>query len=142
MNLDYYKLMAYDKLQQDIKEVCQINMVEGTCLLWLKRNNVRITVERFFEDVIFLGSTGQKDIHGKEIYEGHIIESILTVGKMVVKYGEYKAYCPADKQCMKNVGFYVSMEGCPDMPIGPTEEYAEIIGHINVNHKLMIGNGN
>ncbi len=56
---------------------------------------------------------------------------------MLVKYGEYDAYCPVDRQIMKNVGFYVSMEGCPDMPLGPTEEYAEKIGHINIDPKLI-----
>ena len=69
--------------------------------------------------------------------EGHIIESALSADKMLVKYGEYDAYCTADRQVMRNVGFYVSMEGRPDMPLGPTEEYAEIVEHININPKLM-----
>jgi hypothetical protein len=112
-------------------------MIEGTCLLWINRNDVRITIDRFFEDVVFLGSTGQNDINGKEILEGHIIKSLLNDEKMLVKYGTYEAFCPADRQSMSNVGFYVIAPGYTDMPLGPTEEYAEIIGHINKNPKLM-----
>lgn len=138
MNLDDYKLMAYDKLNKEIKEVCQINMVEGTCLLWSCHSNVKITVERFFEDVIFLGSTGQKDVNGREIYEGHILRSKLNGEKMQVKYGKYEALCSADKEYMKNVGFYVIADGYPDMPLGSTEKYAEIVGHIYLNSKLAI----
>lgn len=140
MKLNGYKLMAYDKKHKDIKEVCIINLIEGTCSLTKKnRNSARITVNRKMESVTFLNSTGKKDINGDEILEGHIIESTLSADKMLVNYGEYDAYCPVDRQIMKNVGFYVSMEGCPDMPLGPTEEYAEIIGHINIDPKLIQG---
>jgi len=135
MNFDDYKLITYDKLHQDIKEVCQINMIEGICTLWIQHGNVKVTVDRFFEDVVFLNSTGKVDINGKEIYEGHIIKSNLSGEKMLVNYGEYEAYCPTDRQYMNNVGFYVSAEGYPDMPLGSTEEYAEIVGHANIKPK-------
>ncbi len=137
MNINDYKLMAYDKLNKDIKEVCQINNLEGTCLLYEKSNDSRITLGRLFEDVVFLGSTGKNDINGNELYEGHIIESALSADKMLVKYGEYDAYCPADRQMMKNVGFYVTAKDLHDMPLGPTEEYAKVIGHININCDLF-----
>lgn len=136
MNFDNYKLMAYDKLQQDIREVCQINMAESTCLLFVQKN-VRTTVERLFKDVVFLNSTGRKDINEIVIIEGHIIESILSADKMIVKYGEYDSYCPVDRSVMKNVGFYVSAKNYSDMPLGPTEEYAEIVGHIKINPELF-----
>ncbi|MFA5719941.1 MAG: hypothetical protein WC939_02640 [Acholeplasmataceae bacterium] len=121
--------MAFDKLHKDIKEVCQIDKVRGTCLLWLERDEVRITVDRKFSDVVFLNYSGKDDVGGEEIIEGHIIESILSSDVMTVRYGVYRAYCPADRQYVDSVGFYVAADGLPDMPLGPTEEYAKIVGH-------------
>jgi len=85
--------------------------------------------------------TGLNDISGTQIYEGDIIESHLggqvLVGNMVIKYGTYQAYCPADKQYMDSVGFYASKKGYPDMPIGPTEVYAKVVGNIYDNPELL-----
>lgn len=86
-------------------------------------------------------STGRHDISGREIFEGDFIEShqngkILDV-LMVVKYGTYEAYCPADKCYMDNVGFYVEAIGYPQMPLGPLENYAKIIGNIFENPDLL-----
>lgn len=86
-------------------------------------------------------STGKYDISGKEIFEGDIIESHLggqvLAGNMVVKFGRYQAYCPVDKQDMDSVGFYVSAPGVPNMPLGPTEDYAKVIGNIFENPDLI-----
>ena len=86
-------------------------------------------------------STGRKDISGKEIYQGDIIVShqngqVIDLD-MVIRYGTYTAYCPADKDWMDSVGFYVSADGYPDMPVGPLEYYAEIIGNIFDNPALI-----
>lgn len=85
--------------------------------------------------------TGKRDISGKKIYEGDIIESHLC-GKilypnMEIKYGVYQAYCPVDDCNMDSVGFYVRQSGLPDMPLGPTEDYAKIIGNIFDNPELL-----
>jgi hypothetical protein len=133
MDISKYKLMAFDKVHEDIKEVCQVNSIEGNCLLWLVRNETRVTVCREFKDVIFLNCSGLKDVNGKEILEGHMIESSLSSDKMMIKYGEYSAYCPADRQYMNSVGFYASADNLPDMPLGPTEEYAKIVGHVLIH---------
>ena len=37
---------------------------------------------------------------------------------------------------MDNVGFYVSVKGLPDMPLGPVEDYAKVIGNILENPEL------
>ncbi|MDE6232160.1 MAG: YopX family protein, partial [Lachnospiraceae bacterium] len=86
--------------------------------------------------------TGKEDISGKIIYQGDIIESHLSNGQisalnLVIKYGAYKAYCPEDKEYMDSVGFYAEAEGYQDMPIGPTEEYAKVIGNIYDNPELL-----
>lgn len=85
--------------------------------------------------------TGKCDISGKKVYEGDIIESHLggqiIAGNMEIKYGTYQAYCPADKCYMDSVGFYAVARGYPDMPIGPLEDYAKVIGNIFENPELL-----
>lgn len=86
--------------------------------------------------------TGKEDISGRKIYQGDIIESRLPNGQvlalnMVIKYGTYKAYCPTDEEYMDSVGFYVAAEGYQDMPLGPVEEYAKVIGNIYDNPELL-----
>lgn len=87
-------------------------------------------------------SSGCYDITGKLIYEGDLIEShqgtqVLDI-TMVIKYGTYKAYCPADDAFMTNVGFYVETNDYPQMPMGPTEEYAKVIGNVFDNPELQL----
>ena len=86
-------------------------------------------------------STGRKDISGREVFEGDIVEShqgsqILDI-VMVIRYGTYEAYCPADDCYMDNVGFYVEAVGYPQMPLGPLEDYAKVIGNIFENPELL-----
>lgn len=78
--------------------------------------------------------TGRQDRSGKEVFQGDVIESHLPDGRilaenMVIEYGIYQSYCPADKAFMDSIGFYVSKSGYPDMPLGPLEEYAKVIGN-------------
>ena len=79
-----------------------------------------------------------KDVNGKEIYQGDIIKN----GKeqiMEVRYGKYIMYCPVDDKMMENIGFYVVASGIyEDMPLGPTSEYAMIIGNIHENADLVV----
>ena len=78
--------------------------------------------------------TGRQDLSGEEVFQGDIIESIMNgiilAGNMVIRYGTYQSYCPVDEEFMDSIGFYVSRSGCPDMPLGPLEEYAKVIGNI------------
>ncbi|MBS6954274.1 MAG: hypothetical protein KH230_13735 [Enterocloster asparagiformis] len=98
--------------------------------------------EEEFLDMNTLGeSTGKYDISGKEIFEGDIIESHLggkiLADNMVVRYGTYQAHCPVDRQDMDSVGFYIAASGLPDMPVGPMEDYAKVIGNIHENPDLL-----
>jgi len=90
-----------------------------------------------FEDIILMKNTGKTDISGQYVYEGDFIEShqgtqILDI-LMLVKYGTYEAYCPNDGDYMNSVGFYVEAKGHPQMPVGPLEEYAKVIGNVYQN---------
>lgn len=71
--------------------------------------------------------TGQFDINKEMLWEDDEIVSEVNGVHMFIRYGEYEAYCPADEVMMKNIGFYAEAEGYPDMPLGPTEEYARKI---------------
>lgn len=93
------------------------------------------------EEVRLMKATGKQDISCEYIFEGDFIEShqgthILDV-LMLVKYGTYEAYCPADDDYMENVGFYVEAAGYPQMPLGPVTEYAKVIGNICENADML-----
>jgi hypothetical protein len=86
-------------------------------------------------------STGKNDISGQEVFEGDVIESHLggqlLSESLVIKYGTYQAYCPVDNCYMDSVGFYASGRNLPDMPIGPLEDYAKVIGNVSDNPELV-----
>lgn len=98
------------------------------------------------EDTVFLGNgipmrfTGKKDSKGNELYEGDIIRGNNGGNNgvlMVIRYGLYTAYCPTNYAWMDSVGFYAEAAGYTQMPIGPTEEYAEWIGNVYENPELL-----
>lgn len=93
------------------------------------------------ENVVLMKNTGKPDISGEFVYEGDFIEShqgtqILDI-LMLVKYGTYEAYCPADEGYMDNVGFYVEAVGYPQMPVGPLSDYAKVIGNMWENSEWL-----
>lgn len=82
--------------------------------------------------------SGKQDKNGKYIFEGDILKNEKGL-KFEVRYGTYAMYCPVDNCMMENVGFYTVAEGYyEDMPLGPTNEYATIIGNIHDNPELKI----
>lgn len=76
----------------------------------------------------------------QEIYAGDILKNENGI-IFEVHFGEYQMYCPADKQYMQNVGFYVTSPNYKldkiQMPLGPTENYATKIGNIYQNPELL-----
>jgi len=94
-----------------------------------------------FKDIILMRNTHKPDISGADVYEGDFIEShqgdkILDI-LMLVKYGTYEAYCPADKVYMDNVGFFVEAVGFPQMPVGLLSDYAKVIGNVYENAEWL-----
>lgn len=130
------KNYEYRAWHEAIKKMCEVYYInwdleevgicmEGTCT----------TVP--MKSVILMRNTGKKDISGEDVFEGDFIEShqgtqILSI-LMLVKYGTYDAYCPADKEYMDNVGFFVEAVGYPPMPVGPLSDYAKVIGNTYEN---------
>lgn len=94
---------------------------------------------------ILMRYTGKYDMDGKEVYEGDVIENPDGI-QMEIRYGEYQAYCPADRCFVDGVGFYAVGAGLPEMPIGCLEDYATVIGNVWENPELKVGetdgNGN
>lgn len=87
-------------------------------------------------------STGRHDKQGHEVKEGDIIAISVSADKFlaenfVIKYGTWQAYCPIDKEYMDTIGFYVSRKDYPDMPLGPLEDYANVIGNIFDTPELL-----
>ncbi|MFZ4413211.1 MAG: hypothetical protein ACOYOV_09035 [Bacteroidales bacterium] len=75
-------------------------------------------------------STGRNDMAGNKLYQHDIIRSYN--GELLsICFGTYKAYCPEDKKEMDSVGFYAHHDSYKDMPLGPTEDYAVLVGNIH-----------
>lgn len=102
----------------------------NSCSDWnMPRNMIREEVDK---DTVGR-YTGLMDRHKNKLYQEDIIKSNLNNVYMVIKFGEYRAYCPADDEYMINVGFYAKAKGYPSMPLGPTDKYAELVGNIYEN---------
>lgn len=118
-----------------------VHQYEVYCINWASEE-VGICVEGVchtvpLEAVILMKNTHKQDISGQDVYEGDFIEShqgseVLDI-LMQVKYGTYESYCPVDKEYMDNVGFYVEAVDYPQMPLGPLEDYAKVIGNMYEN---------
>lgn len=81
--------------------------------------------------------TGKEYMNCEIAYEGDIFESQVSGDLMILRFGTYEAYCPADKVVMDCVGFYAECEGYPDMPIGDLHDYALKKGNIFDNPDLV-----
>lgn len=84
--------------------------------------------------------TGKEDSEGNKLFEGDIMSSEYSkTVKMEICYGRYGAYCPNDCQYMENIGFFVVSNTTDDaMPIGPTENYAHLLGNVIDNPDLAV----
>lgn len=78
------------------------------------------------------------DKQGLPIYEDDLITG-PSGQVMLIRFGEYEAYCPADEVFMRSVGFYAEAPGYPDMPIGPTDQYATLVGNLHDNPEIWAG---
>lgn len=81
--------------------------------------------------------TGKNYMDSDTAYEGDIFESQASGDLMILRYGTYQAYCPADKIYMDSVGFYAECKCHPDMPIGCLEDYALKKGNVFDSPELL-----
>lgn len=107
---------------------------DGAKMCVMDKDEFKIFVKADLSDIML--STGKMDIAGQEVFAGDIIVNPNGI-RMVICFGEYQAWCPADKCYMQNVGFFATGDGFPDMPIGPLEEYARVIGNVYENPELI-----
>lgn len=131
---------AYRAWYEEIKKICKVyyinwNTEEAGICIEGKCTTVPLN------KITLMKGTKKTDISGREVFEGDFIEShqgteILDI-LMIIKYGTYDAYCPADDCYMDNVGFYVEAIGYPQMPLGPLESYAKVIGNIFENADFL-----
>lgn len=74
----------------------------------------------------------------KEIFDGDIL---LNEGNGIlfeVHYGVYSMWCPVDKTNYDNIGFYATSNYTDgEMPLGPTEKYATVIGNRYENPEIL-----
>lgn len=80
--------------------------------------------------------TGKKDSNDTMVFEGDIIENPKGL-RMKICYGTYQGFCPVDEAWMDSVGFYARCPEMSDMPIGPLEEYAVVVGNVYENPDLF-----
>lgn len=80
--------------------------------------------------------TGKTDVNGNVLFEGDLIYN-QNYAIFEICYGTYQAYCPAERNYVENVGFFVISSSMKDeegrkipMPLGSTENYAQLIGNI------------
>lgn len=81
-----------------------------------------------------------EDMTGERLFEGDVIYNPehRTV-RMEICYGKYAAYCPNDKEYMETVGFYMVSNTTDDaMPLGPTKEYAILLGNVVDNPEIKV----
>lgn len=74
------------------------------------------------------------------LFEGDVIYNPehRTV-RMEICYGKYAAFCPNDKEYMETVGFYMVSNTTDDaMPLGPTKEYALLLGNVVDNPEIKV----
>lgn len=81
-----------------------------------------------------------EDMTGEKLFEGDVIYNPehRTV-RMEICYGKYAAYCPNDQEYMETVGFYMVSNTTDDaMPLGPTKEYALLLGNVVDNPEIKV----
>ena len=122
------KFRAYDKQTDTVRGVLVIDWLNGVVDL---DGGI---IEREFDDVVLMQSTGLKDVNGVEIFEGDIVQGTQTLSNSIphsfagmVRYDESHArFNIAD------------LEGAYDITaLGETVYLLEIIGNIYENPELL-----
>lgn len=138
------KFRVWDKSDKVMCEVTYLKFSEAQCLDVGYRNSIHgksadenaLLDENMSGTCVLMRCTGKRDTSGRKVFEGDIVENPDGV-RMEIHYGLYQAWCPADQCYMDNIGFYAEGPGLPQMPIGPLEDYAEVIGTIYEPPELM-----
>lgn len=131
------KYNAWLKAERKMREVKAIDLLNDKVDL-IGSGSVNLSEVELLPSSTYLDNPMFPDT--QEIFAGDILKNEDGI-IFEVHYGEYQMYCPADRQYMQNIGFYVTSPNYKYhnivMPLGPTEAYATKIGNIYQTPELL-----
>lgn len=131
----YNKMRKVDSIAFDKKDNIKVVNVWGYCIIDQKDIIISFNSPEKLKRIILMQSTGLKDVNGKEIFEGDVVNN---GGLAIVKFGRF-----VDTKMHEQLGFYVeyidddllwngSINGNIDMLLD-----CEVVGNIHDNPELL-----
>ena len=132
------KYRAWDKKDKVIREVTAIDW----SLEYVEFMNG--AVERSFDDLILMQSTGLKDKNGVEIFEGDIVKTFSNINKFTDSFAENVEPNYGYTSIVRDgASFKMTYKGKPSYVLnenaGSMAEYMEVLGNIWENPELLEG---
>lgn len=128
---------AWHTAMRKMCKVYYINWDLEEAEIGIKGSRIKVPLN----SICLMKNTHKQDVSGRDVYEGDFIESYTGTQiidlRMLVRYGTYKAFFLAGGVYMNNVGFYLEAERYPQMPLGPLEDYAKVIGNMYENAEWL-----
>lgn len=130
------KYRAWDKKDKVIREVTAIDW----SLEYVEFMNG--AVERSFDDLILMQSTGLKDKNGVEIFEGDIVKTFSNINKFTDSFAENVEPNYGYTSIVRDgASFKMTYKGKPSYVLnenaGSMAEYMEVLGNIWENPELL-----
>ncbi|GBX30663.1 TPA: YopX family protein [Staphylococcus aureus] len=119
------KFRAWDKLGKEMHKVSAIDFSsKGARIIRLAgvQSNGKGDHKRWHSSVELMQSTGFKDVHGVEIYEGDIVQDSYSGGVSFIEF--------------KEGAFYITCSNVTEL-ISENDDIIEIIGNIFENEELL-----
>ncbi|MCD1025811.1 YopX family protein [Enterococcus sp. SMC-9] len=132
------KYRAWDKKDKVIREVTAIDW----SLEYVEFMNG--AVERSFDDLILMQSTGLKDKNGVEIFEGDIVKTFSNINKFTDSFAENVEPNYGYTSIVRDgASFKMTYKGKPSYVLnenaGSMAEHMEVLGSIWENPELLEG---
>ena len=124
------KFRAWDKKRKQFIEILLLHYGDDGIFAVTGTHDNKSDAVYFLEDLDLSEYTGLKDKHGKQIYEGDILEG-SPYGRrhrIIVEYIDWRFTAR---------NFWISMMDDPSEPFSESMNHWEIIGNIYENHELI-----